>query len=675
MSDFTATYSPDDNKLRLSVAYRLDPDVYEIVKAAGFRWAPRQKIFVAPAWTPEREDLALELAGEIGDEDTTLADRAEDRAERFGEYQEKRLEEANRAKDAVDAIADGIPLGQPILVGHHSEKHARKDAERIRSGMANAVRLWDTAQYWKSRAAGALRHAKYKELPPVRHRRIKTLNAELRGYQRRAADLVQRTSRWSSSDLTRERAIAIMRATYDSWAEDRQKDLESGAITLEEIVAQKLGAYGRAWKRLERWIRHLENRIAYETAMLDEQIGTAGETGPGMAGRFDVAPGGKVLIGREWLLVLRVNRAGGAVNSVTTSPPRAVTWSSKWKIGIEKVLDYQPPTADLAELVKKTTDLPPLCNYPGEGFKEMTAAEWKRTARATDSAYVGILEATATVGRHRARQCLGRDWTRLQVFLTDSKRVDPPAPIPPEQPRCPDCGDDVPTIFEHVAGCPETETETETVDSFMTITGTPGARTTEALVATAEHAFEAMRKGAREGVKVVTVRNLFPTPMPVAARVIALAGIEKGDQVLEPSAGTGNLVVPAIEAGGDVLAVELNADLCEALVRRIRALPDQGLSMVVHGDFFEMENDLFDKIVMNPPFENGVDIKHVEHALTMLKPGGRLVAIMADGPRQRKWVEARGTHWESLPPDTFEGTSVRALIAVFDAHVALVTEE
>ena len=34
-------------------------------------------------WTPEREDLLLELCGEIEDEDTTLIERAEARAERF----------------------------------------------------------------------------------------------------------------------------------------------------------------------------------------------------------------------------------------------------------------------------------------------------------------------------------------------------------------------------------------------------------------------------------------------------------------------------------------------------------------------------------------------------------------------------------------------------------------
>jgi hypothetical protein len=73
------------------------------------------------------------------------------------------------------------------------------------------------------------------------------------------------------------------------------------------------------------------------------------------------------------------------------------------------------------------------------------------------------------------------------------------------------------------------------------------------------------------------------------------------------------------------------------------------------------------------PFTNGDDIKHIMHALKMLKPGGRLVAICANGPRQndklRPLVEARGGIWEELPSDTFigAGTGVRTVLLMLDA--------
>lgn len=131
----TATYSPDDNKLRFYPFSRLDAADYAPIKEAGFKWAPKQELFVAPMWRPSGEDLLLEWCGEVGDEDTSLVERAEERAERFEGYQEKRASEAERAHEVVSQICEHIPLGQPILVGHHSERRARKDAERIENGM------------------------------------------------------------------------------------------------------------------------------------------------------------------------------------------------------------------------------------------------------------------------------------------------------------------------------------------------------------------------------------------------------------------------------------------------------------------------------------------------------------------------------------------------------------
>lgn len=118
---YRATYSPDDNKLRLYAVSRLDPETYKKVHDAGFRWAPKQALFVAPAWTPGREDVLLSLAGEIEDEDSTLAERQEARAERFTGYSGKRASESAQALDEVERLAAMIPPGQPILVGHHSE--------------------------------------------------------------------------------------------------------------------------------------------------------------------------------------------------------------------------------------------------------------------------------------------------------------------------------------------------------------------------------------------------------------------------------------------------------------------------------------------------------------------------------------------------------------------------
>lgn len=149
---YRATYSPDDNKLRLYAASRLDPETYKKVHDAGFRWAPKQALFVAPAWTPGREDVLLSLAGEIEDEDSTLAERQEARAERFTGYSGKRASESAQALDEVERLAAMIPPGQPILVGHHSERRARQKKASMK-GAGRYGRPWMMTSSPRSRPA------------------------------------------------------------------------------------------------------------------------------------------------------------------------------------------------------------------------------------------------------------------------------------------------------------------------------------------------------------------------------------------------------------------------------------------------------------------------------------------------------------------------------------------
>lgn len=173
--------------------------------------------------------------------------------------------------------------------------------------------------------------------------------------------------------------------------------------------------------------------------------------------------------------------------------------------------------------------------------------------------------------------------------------------------------------------------------------------------------------------------RLYPTPADLAARMVSLAGIEEGMRVLEPSAGTGMLLgamghqmFGAMDCGvfgdsperGEVVAVEINQTLATRLCR------DFPLTGVYAADFLACNGNLgrFDRVVMNPPFANADDIKHIKHALGMLKPGGRIVAICANGPRQRAALEPLASCWEDLPPGTFaeSGTGVNAALLVID---------
>lgn len=649
MTTITATYSPDDNKLRLTASERLDAETYARVKAAGYAWAPKQGQFIAPMWTPARADLALDLAGEIGDEDTSLIERAEDRADRFTVYHEKRGAEAASAIDYVHKITDNIPLGQPLMVGHHSEARARRDAKRIERGMQRAVDLFDTSEYWQRRAAACVRHAKYKETPEVRHRRIKGLEADQRKHTKdmEAAQALARI--WAKVprvEWDKQTALATAiagrfgGAGYDLYSRLKDGHMHGDTAWRSALVILESQA---DWA--QRWLDHIGFRLDYERAMLAESGGIVAQF-------IDIQPGGRVLIAGEWCAVLRVNKSGGKIVSVTTTA-RYVSVR-----GIEEIKDYREPTAEDAAKVTKVTKQAPLCNYRTEGCKEMTTAEWKKASTITGSYYVDRIKATPEAVAHRRRTAHGgysNNFARTPVFLTDAKESRPP--VPAAEPA-------EPVAFSR---------EIDPAALAPATHSLPREQHPQRAEA------EAIRTALKAGVTTIAAPQLFPTPPALAARMVELADIKPGQRVMEPSAGTGR-IVDAIAAcvpldSLTVDCIEVNGKLAQGLQARHPG------AIVRAFDFLSFDpapGSLFDAVLMNPPFASGQDVAHVTHAVRFLAPGGRLVAIMSAGvlfrsdrkTREfRELVETMGGCFDELPANTFEqsGTGVNTVLLVLDA--------
>ena len=76
----------------------------------------------------------------------TYRERRENRAARRREWAEKRAAKSEGAFKSASELANNIPLGQPILVGHHSEKHARRDQDRIHNGMRKGIEHQEIAK-------------------------------------------------------------------------------------------------------------------------------------------------------------------------------------------------------------------------------------------------------------------------------------------------------------------------------------------------------------------------------------------------------------------------------------------------------------------------------------------------------------------------------------------------
>jgi ParB/RepB/Spo0J family partition protein len=167
------------------------------------------------------------------------------------------------------------------------------------------------------------------------------------------------------------------------------------------------------------------------------------------------------------------------------------------------------------------------------------------------------------------------------------------------------------------------------------------------------------------------IPGFFPTPAPVIERMLEEAEIEGCMTVLEPSAGKGD-IVEAIQAAAPY-AVVLTGERNQTL-RSILELK----GCEPFADFLEWGGSV-QRIVMNPPFEKGQDIVHVRHAYDRLRPGGRLVSIMSEGPFFREgkadrefriWLDLVGGRSEKLPEDSFKSafrsTSVATRLVVID---------
>jgi hypothetical protein len=248
-----ATYSLEDNKLRLYPDGRLDPTTYGTLRAAGLHWAPTQQLFVAPMWTPEREDALLELVDEIDDEDVSLTERQEARAERARAFEARRLREAEASHDAAMRMARQMD-GQPILIGHHSEKRHRRDTARMQALSERSTQLWRTSKYWAGRAQAAIEHGRNRLAPDVRRRRIKRLEADCRRYVAsytpvRGSTPIQQ-QRWSNGTHVGEPIphVLVGQGVARHWVP------EIDLATIEQ--------------RCSRWVAHLHARLVYEQEML-----------------------------------------------------------------------------------------------------------------------------------------------------------------------------------------------------------------------------------------------------------------------------------------------------------------------------------------------------------------------------------------------------------------------
>lgn len=261
---------------------------------------------------------------------------------------------------------------------------------------------------------------------------------------------------------------------------------------------------------------------------------------------------------------------------------------------------------------------------------------------------------------------------RALADLTDANRVPPElANLSPtrwkaaaelvEIPRDPNCG-----YYECRSADDYRRTDPVARFAQSLIDGPTAAQKTAALIAEKESRLR--RDPSCDG--------FFPTPRPVADRLAARLFLRPGSRILEPSAGIGTLceAVRDVCPTAEIVTVERLFDCRDIL--ELKGFAPAGRDFLVYHDASG-----FDAVVMNPPFENLADCDHVRHAFDLLRPGGRLVAIMSPAwqyrdtrkaTQFRDWfADVSGSTYELAPgwcdvPEAFRRTKVAALIVTID---------
>lgn len=126
----------------------------------------------------------------------------------------------------------------------------------------------------------------------------------------------------------------------------------------------------------------------------------------------------------------------------------------------------------------------------------------------------------------------------------------------------------------------------------------------------------------------------FPTPVKVVDKMIETANLKPDSVMLESSAGTGRILDEAkkvINSVDNFVVIEMNGE-------RQRILRDKGYKVDFNGTFEDSLKDSetlkkiknCDKVVINPPFKNDSDVKHLLISYMFCADNADVVSILQE---------------------------------------------
>ena len=166
------------------------------------------------------------------------------------------------------------------------------------------------------------------------------------------------------------------------------------------------------------------------------------------------------------------------------------------------------------------------------------------------------------------------------------------------------------------------------------------------------------------------MKPIRETSMQIASKLIQLSSLRNNLTILEPSAGTGNIIDCLVK---EYAFENLSIDCVELNKEKFTELKSKGYN-AFNADFLQWEpGKYYDRIIACPPFKGNVDLKHIQKMFSHLDEKGTLITLTSplwitnNDTHQiefRNWLSDKDYSMQMLPDNSFmeKGKSVPTMI-------------
>lgn len=153
----------------------------------------------------------------------TYEKRQADRKERFQLKSGQATDRSNQLHGEAKGMADRIPFGQPILVGHHSEKRDRNFRGKITRKFEKSFEESNKAQHYARKAAGVGKAGISSDDPEA----VQKLQAKIDSAERsqEAMKAINKIVKSKPKDERTDEKISQLLTTYDGMSTERAEKL------------------------------------------------------------------------------------------------------------------------------------------------------------------------------------------------------------------------------------------------------------------------------------------------------------------------------------------------------------------------------------------------------------------------------------------------------------------